>query len=594
MNKEKIFHTDRFTKGGQVFAHEWRMRFQNLRLVVIFSFLFFIAGAYYALKRSSVSHHDLVDFYLFTYMPTKFKVAVWPCVQGFIKLLESFLNAFFPWKISLPLTHSKVESFKTVFFDSNGRRVAMKSISFLQNTWVLIKAQKVFYVFKTGFISWVIGLILIWQYLSRKSSRLEDEKILDGSPIASISKAREIIKKEGASDLQIAPTLPLFKSAECSHIMILGSTGSGKTNCINGFLNQVRRQKKRALILDTNGIYVDRFFDESLGDIILNPFDDRSVIWDLWEDAKTPQDFDAFAEALIPEPRGSSNPVWHKNAREIISVTAEKLKHDPERSLQKLVDYAGWKPIASIRNFYVGTPVESLMCGTGRAEETVHSVRMQMTDSLKRLSMLPQSEDVGFSLKKYIKNPNNQGWLFISSKVSDRSSLSPLLRFWIATAMQAVLERLPYNDDSIFFVLDELFSLEGGTVPQLKTFLNEARKYQACAVLGLQDLSGVQEIYGHEALRSIFTNCATKAVFSTRDPQSAQYISQSMGEIEVLEASESLSMGSHHMRDGVNMGMQRRRKPIVSRDDIMSLANLEAFISMPKNLITKAKYPYYN
>ena len=33
--KQGHFHTDAFTRGGQIFSHEWRMRLQNFRTVAL-------------------------------------------------------------------------------------------------------------------------------------------------------------------------------------------------------------------------------------------------------------------------------------------------------------------------------------------------------------------------------------------------------------------------------------------------------------------------------------------------------------------------------------------------------------------------------
>jgi hypothetical protein len=143
--------------------------------------------------------------------------------------------------------------------------------------------------------------------------------------------------------------------------------------------------------------------------------------------------------------------------------------------------------------------------------------------------------------------------------------------------------------------MDELFSLEGGTVSRLQRFLNESRKYGGCGVLGLQNLADVEEVYGMTGLRSIYSNCNTKVIMKTDDPRTASYISEAMGEQEVIETNENLSMGSHHMRDGVNMGTQRRIKPVVSKTEIMDLATLKAYVLLPEGMpLTQVEYPILN
>ncbi|KJV70880.1 type II/IV secretion system family protein, partial [Orientia tsutsugamushi str. UT76] len=64
--------------------------------------------------------------------------------------------------------------------------------------------------------------------------------------------------------------LPLVKNSERLHILITGTTGTGKTNMLNELLPQIRLHKDRAIIVDTTGAFTDRFFDPKC-DKLLNP-----------------------------------------------------------------------------------------------------------------------------------------------------------------------------------------------------------------------------------------------------------------------------------------------------------------------------------
>ncbi|XAF71735.1 ATPase, T2SS/T4P/T4SS family [Orientia tsutsugamushi] len=55
--------------------------------------------------------------------------------------------------------------------------------------------------------------------------------------------------------------MPLVKNSERLHILITGTTGTGKTNMLNELLPQIRLHKDRAIIVDTTGAFTDRFFD---------------------------------------------------------------------------------------------------------------------------------------------------------------------------------------------------------------------------------------------------------------------------------------------------------------------------------------------
>jgi type IV secretory pathway TraG/TraD family ATPase VirD4 len=94
--------------------------------------------------------------------------------------------------------------------------------------------------------------------------------------------------------------------------------------------------------------------------------------------------------------------------------------------------------------------------------------------------------------------------------------------------------------------------------------------------------------------QTIISNCNTKVIFRTPEPESAKYISSFIGEQEVIESVESFSMGSHQMRDGVNLNAQRRMKPIIAKEDIMDSLPLQSYITLPKALpICRVDHPIH-
>ncbi|WP_157999954.1 type IV secretion system DNA-binding domain-containing protein [Vibrio coralliilyticus] len=88
---------------------------------------------------------------------------------------------------------------------------------------------------------------------------------------------------------------------ERQHVRIEGTTGSGKSVLIREFLSWIRAQGDRAIIYDKGCSFVGQFYQPDT-DTLLNPFDARSVNWDLWCDATHAADFDHQASALIPVP----------------------------------------------------------------------------------------------------------------------------------------------------------------------------------------------------------------------------------------------------------------------------------------------------
>jgi type IV secretory pathway TraG/TraD family ATPase VirD4 len=113
-------------------------------------------------------------------------------------------------------------------------------------------------------------------------------------------------------------------------------------------------------------------------------------------------------------------------------------------------------------------------------------------------------------------------------------------------------------------------------------------------VLGVQDLSQLDELYGHNITRSIAGLTGTKVIFRAADEYNAERFSRFLGKQEVIESNESITFGAHQVRDGISLSEHRQTKPVVSLNDIMALNNLEAYLSLPGNVpVAKLGFQYH-
>ena len=63
--------------------------------------------------------------------------------------------------------------------------------------------------------------------------------------------------------------------AKNKHFEIIGDTGSGKTTIVMQMLRQIQARGHSAIVYDPACEFIERFYDESRGDIVLNPLDRR-------------------------------------------------------------------------------------------------------------------------------------------------------------------------------------------------------------------------------------------------------------------------------------------------------------------------------
>ena len=94
---------------------------------------------------------------------------------------------------------------------------------------------------------------------------------------------------------------------ESQHFQMMGDTGAGKTTLIMQLLRQIRDRGDVAIVYDPASEFVQRFYDEKRGDIILNPLDARCPFWSPAMEIESNQEATTISESLYQPSCGSSN-----------------------------------------------------------------------------------------------------------------------------------------------------------------------------------------------------------------------------------------------------------------------------------------------
>jgi type IV secretory pathway TraG/TraD family ATPase VirD4 len=115
------------------------------------------------------------------------------------------------------------------------------------------------------------------------------------------------------------------------------------------------------------------------------------------------------------------------------------------------------------------------------------------------------------------------------------------LAAWIGEAVNATLSLPPHRGRRRWLLLDEVASL--GRVQGLSDGLTKGRKYGLCAMMGLQSISQLRDVYGKDGAQTLLSCLSSQLLLRANDPETAEYASWSLGETEVLR--ESISTGQH-------------------------------------------------
>jgi type IV conjugative transfer system coupling protein TraD len=583
--KERAFHTDSFTRGGQIFSHEWRMRLQNMKMVMALSSLCAIAGFMISISWFKISLWSLWDFWFLSYVGGHLKVTFWPFIKWLLRDADYLLKIFFKGSKGIASSKMHVQHLITTLSHHKIGHLQMKTLAFLNHPWTLREAAKVHQALWGMFGFWIVGMLCISYGFKKKSQKIEEEKIIKGTTQGTLSQVSQLVKKQGKPEFTIAPHLPIPLGTENQHFAIIGATRMGKTNCMLGMLQQIRNKGQRAIILDSTGEFTSYFYREGI-DVLLNPLDSRSPSWDIWQENLATHEYDAWAASLVPQ--GKSDPVWHETARKLLSFTTRKLSTS-NASMKDILKWSCWEPLGKrVEQFYANSPVSSIM--RYEAEKTTVGVRMQLASNISAFEYLKSGRGE-FSITRWVSHyKETDQWLFLTSLPSQRNTLAPLLASWFNFAFLG-LERAGVDfKNRLWMVADELTGLDY-QISSLKRVVTEGAKYGACCMLGFQNKSQIDHLYGHAITKTLLSNCSTKVIFRSPDHETAKDLSLTLGEQEVISSTENFSIGAHHMRDGVNLASHQRTKAAISATDIMGLNPLEAYIMLPGELpTTKAKY----
>ena len=555
-----------FTRGSQIFMHALRMIEQGAKAVFLASIAitgsWFLGQCCFRLKWYDLYHFlferlATMKLEFRNYIPNGITISIYDFDEKTIKTFDATQYKNMVW-------HSGV-----------GARLTNFGHWLLNEAWL-----QFFLIFTTSVIITYAFFVLHGKNSMTKSKTRGGDLVGPDKLISSINKENK------ASNICIAE-LPLVKDSERQHILITGTTGTGKTNLLHELIPQIRARGEKAIIVDLNGTFVRSYFSKN--DFLLNPFDKRSLNWNPWVDCNRIYDYDSLAKALVGE-SAHRDPFWDNSAIKIIAEALQRFK--PSQNLQEMLRILNVSTLTEYSNFFANTPVAAITSKEG--DKTTSSIRATINDKIKPLIYLNNQDSSNFfSLKEYVANEDISGWLFISALPEQRSSLLPLIASWLEILLCGLMQREPgANNANLWFIMDELPAF--GKIPSLKTSLAEARQYGGCIVSGIQNIHQLMHIYGYNEALDLLDQFNTKFIFRVGDPKTAQIVASMLGEQETREDKESLSYGASPMRDGVNINTIERRQQLVLPTEVMTLPNLTCYAKLAGNWpVTKLVMKYH-
>jgi type IV conjugative transfer system coupling protein TraD len=427
-------------------------------------------------------------------------------------------------------------------------------------------------------------IVLFWiEYGKRK---LTDQQLRGATLVDGQTLTRDLEARNDCSPYRLAG-VPIRKKAENLHTLIAGAQGVGKSQQFFSLMTQVRARKKRAIVYDPSGEFTAAFFREGK-DVLLNPLDKRSPNWNPWREIGNEIHFDNMAEGLIPIPPKVSDPFFAIAGRNVFKDSLRALGRQGRKTNADLYRAIAKSNLEALHAILAGEAAATYVDPV--TERTGMSLKMTVQNQLDCFRFL-HDEGEPFSIRKWIQNEDEDSWLFITVTEEQKVALLPLISLWVDIAIRAVLGLKPIHRERLWFFLDELPTLQKLEI--LKLALTNTRKYGACFALGVQDFSQLYEIYGEHLARTIISGCQTKLLLRVTDGEAAKALANAIGQAELDEKEETLSIGIDDQRDGMSVFARRNLRDLVLSSEILRLPDMAGYLVTPGDYsIAKVSYDY--
>ncbi len=344
--------------------------------------------------------------------------------------------------------------------------------------------------------------------------------------------------------------IPVLQGEENKGFFFIGKPGVGKTLSFYNTISSLNtRQGCKKIIYDFKGDYTAKFYDADI-DLILNPFDARSIKWNIFNEiagGETLQEImsERIASSIIPDcpaRHGYSDKFWRDGAREILVAILNYLRLENIRDNRAVYNMLSLSPaeLSSKLGAFEATsnalnfinPPDSPQAG---------GIMATLTQFTKFFKYIAGDSGGSFSIPGWMNNGRG-GSIFVAGNANLQDILRPLLTLFIDLVSSNILALPDNTEKRLYLLIDELGTLH--PLGSLVNLLTCGRSKGASIWLAVQDFSQIDNIYGENLRKTILNSCTTHVYFSVADNFTAETISRLIGEQEVIEESKTAGWSS--------------------------------------------------
>jgi hypothetical protein len=319
----------------------------------------------------------------------------------------------------------------------------------------------------------------------------------------------------------------ISRSRECQHIIILGKSGSGKTQIIIPMICASINRGDQLVIYDNKGDF-SRWIDNA---IQIAPWHKDSMAIDIAKDCTNTQSARELAARLIPS---GTDPMWHQAARLVLVAILIKLqKEKPGKwSWGDLYTHICKDQADLLSIIKEHTPeARHVIEAPGKTTQSIlvnFSVNMTLIADLAA-AWGNAPEDKRISITEWIKNPPSDKKILILQGAENYKELSNAYIHIVLDMMSSLINSPELTESTnrrIYFFIDEFIQL--GKIDKFRALLEIGRSKGVRVVMAFHDISQLKDVYGEHIANTWLGIVGTYIVTQLGISETSNYVAEKM------------------------------------------------------------------
>jgi hypothetical protein len=262
---------------------------------------------------------------------------------------------------------------------------------------------------------------------------------------------------------------------------------------------------------------------------LFNPYDRRSVAWDIQEDCTDNDVAGEIAYGFVPPDEKVSDPFFKNGAtfvfRDVLRFFMYEAREQPGYRWTLRDVYCAIKSKATLR--YMFKKYERLkgsLVFIERPNDDILATLYTNTDKLEAIAALWHGKEL-FSFHRW-RTSGERNIIVLGNDAARQRTIQTLNRILWTRLYKTVLDASLPSQGETWFFLDEFHAMQ--RLPEIEEFVSTARSFRGNMVIATQDINQIRATYQNDVTNTIMQGLSSKAFFKCTG-SAAEWASNQLG-----------------------------------------------------------------